>query len=421
MTIMHLAFIFMLKADCQTPETTPGPPGSHSIECATNFIIKKFEGGKDLKVVVSGPSGSDLEKIKYEAVNPSHIKNVTQYVWQLGDGGSGSFNDYWHLADPTMALRGSLANIPYSSLPISNEDFGDRHGVIKVEASNPSAEAYSNDPSPNGSNLPNVKVFFRKDDLNLHQPNVPNWFYYWKNIVESQGLNSYTGIKLAKVNEYPDPPGYVLNNDTTAPDTPVITYSNQGDFKYNPQASNKKYGENSHNGNIITTKRTGRIITDVLGNTKIENVGIGYPSITIVLGESNGFEKEILVPTENGSVIKLKGIQAFSNTFFHELHHAELYFILWKNGYVNSDDFDEDFIPDKFERQNTKFNFKLNVKDNPYSGNYDFKNLKAASSIDYYEEFTVREFALLHINDLDDFDWSYDPSGNFQGINWNKK
>ncbi len=63
----------------------------------------------------------------------------------------------------------------------------------------------------------------------------------------------------------------------------------------------------------------------------------------------------------------------------------------------------------------------IRSKVSPYTGNYDFKNLKAASSIDYYEEFTVREFALLHIKDLDDFDWSYDPSGNFQGTNWNKK
>ncbi|MFN8330572.1 MAG: hypothetical protein U0T81_05035 [Saprospiraceae bacterium] len=139
-------------------------------------LLLKFSGGKDLKLQCRVPPHQTTRKIKYEAVNPSNRRSMLQYIWQLGRRKLRKIiQQVRHIADPIKAFSKAEAYIPNSSLPMSNDDFGDKHVVIKVEATNPSAVAYSNDPPPTGSNLPNVKVFFRRYDIN--KSNVPNWFY----------------------------------------------------------------------------------------------------------------------------------------------------------------------------------------------------------------------------------------------------
>ncbi len=398
--IVHLAISFSLKAHCQTPETTPGPPGSHSVECATNFIIKKFDGGKDLKVVVSGPSASDLEKIKYEAVNPSNIKHVTQYIWQLGDGSSGSFNDYWHIADPIKALSRSEAYIPNSSLPMSNDDFGDKHVVIKVEATNPSAVAYSNDPPPTGSNLPNVKVFFRRYDIN--KSNVPNWFYYWGQLVESK-------LKVNNIR-------YLEEQTSTWVDNPddlvfKLTYSNQGKYKWNPApGADVTYGSNKFRfrPNKIEFPSGSGIY-----------VGTGFTNNPeIIIGDGNGF-------WEHGRDY-IDGIQLFYETVIHELYHTQLYLIKYPNGYTSQLDLDDDFYPDSEEvAYNLKWQNSTRKKFNiggPYiTEPYTYEKYKKGDVLNaatMYEEDLCNIKLVVNSNSLNDKDWSYDPNNKVIGKNW---
>ncbi|MBK8643635.1 MAG: hypothetical protein IPN15_15925 [Saprospiraceae bacterium] len=87
----------------------------------------------------------------------------------------------------------------------------------------------SNDPIPNPGKA--IKVYFRKDDPNYFDKNVPNWFYYWLKAAKSQSLDISPGTKLAVINQFPDPVGYVMNSNPTPLQIP-ISFSKENEFKF---------------------------------------------------------------------------------------------------------------------------------------------------------------------------------------------
>jgi len=145
------------------PETTtnPGPP--NPLLCSAGQLeIIDFNGEKAFKVVVGLPI----------TIRGMHSPLENPYSWQLGHGDLTHFAPYWPLSPPPLALTGQTT-IPTSALPVNNSDFGETHGIIKL-SSNANATTLS---------TKKVQVFFNKDEYNIHDNSVPNWFYYWKQII----------------------------------------------------------------------------------------------------------------------------------------------------------------------------------------------------------------------------------------------
>lgn len=294
-------------------------------------------------------------------------------------------------------------------MPKENTAFGKAFGVIKCEALNPNSEAFSNDPGPNGSNLNNVEVYFRKDDPNFQNSSVPNWFYYWSKTFHIQNLLSIPGIKLFDKSTC----SFNINKSN-------LTLSIEYDptLNYNPVGTST-YGQNQFNlerAELWETYKSDH--TKKSCNTRNEPlrfVCVNYdPKYNkILIGKGCGFVKK-----------SLTGIHTFYSTVIHEIEHATIKCEVWKDGYDSLLDKDKDGHEDTWELTDPVakiFNFKIfkkpipnpnNLKDDRYDSNYIDTQLgtNIYSAGTEYEEHRCRgKETSSNKTAIDVEDWSFDP------------
>lgn len=392
----HFTFIFFLFfqwLEGQNPIVLP--PVVYTVLSCTNVLqIDEFRcNGKALKVVVSRPTIK--EEIKYKA-KPSETGT---YLWELGDG---SNSNYWSLTplDPIPFDYKGKAFIPYDNLPMHNSDFGTGHGNIKVTKNSTEMATGT------------AQVYFRSYDQNRHDPTVPNWFYYWKDLVQSE--LTLPGIKLY------DEATCNLNSNAT-PYPFELTYSNQGDYMWKNGMPNQEvtYGSNENNFREIL-----RLKECPIGSGILICWGL-HASIPIIIGESNGYWNIEDPNTE--------GIECFYETLKHELHHNNLFFLAYPNGYDTTLDTDKDGYKDT-EEDIYNNNYRTSGRKLFYRGptdpkdkfNKDYKyqeyvagNILSAATM--YEEDACRSVGRNNKSAKNQYDWSYDPNNKVLGKNWKKK
>lgn len=392
----YTSILFILSfssLQAQNPVVLP-PVVYTTLSCTDVLQIDEFRHkDKANKVVVSSPS--IYEEIKYKA-KPGETGT---YLWELGDV---SNSNYWDIRplDPTPFDYKGKAFIAYDNLPIANSDFGTTHGDVKVTKN--SSETAS----------ATAQVYFRSYDENMHDPSVPNWFYYWKNLVQSD--LTLPGIKLydqvtCDLNPTPTPYSFDLN------------YNNSGVYMWNGGApgQNITYGTNPNGfkGSLKLKECPPGSGTYVCWELK--------PSLPIVIGEANGYWNVDDPSTE--------GIECFYETLKHELHHSNLFFIAFADGYTTALDTDIDGYKDSEEdNYNTTYQstgrklFYRGPTDpkDVYTSSYTYQDYLAGTILNaatMYEEDECRSIGRNNKNAKNNYDWSYDPNKKVLGKNWKKK
>ena len=387
------------------------PPGQISIECVINLEITDFSSrNKKHKVVISGPTADKTESISYKAKTPN--KPPGAFDWRAGyDGGVKGFINYWGLAPLPMGTnfqREGNAHIPNAKHPLGNEDLGKAHGTVMV----------TEDGQTPGATINGVEVFFRKDDANPNDPNVPNWFYYWSKIpTENQNI---VNIKFV------DPETKVWATGT--PVNITFEYINTGKYAFD---KNKVYSPDDRvtYGTLVAGKEY--IIKELIGNSSKGKRALPYLDGNNYGGK--GFSQNPIIKIGHGCGFKdigndeVTGIGVFSTNFYHELEHWKIFYENWKDGYQTDLDLDNDGYNDEWEKaQDKKYEFRWEHKnfpkiedDDTYNSNYvlppeDSKN----SSGTYYEEERCRTVQKLNTNSLNHKDWSFDPNKTYQGKQW---
>ena len=128
------------------------------------------------------------------------------------------------------------------------------------------------------------------------------------------------------------------------------------------------------------------------------------------------------IPGEYLGDISYNGIEGFVSALNHEVEHWKLKEDLWKTGgYDTADDCDKDGYPDSWEMFDPiaiNYGFDPKVKD-VYNSGYDLKNLKNFGAPTWYEE-TKCSICQTTKNNIiiNDLDWSYDKTGEYQGKQW---
>ena len=395
----------------QIPETTP-LPGGNQVECLSGLTIKKFSShNKKWKVVVSGMDieGNVVkEKIKYKAIGHDPNKIL---IWKLFSG-VGS-EDYWDLKPLNSTSWNSTgeAYIPYEKHPANNSDFGEANGIVKLTSG--SLSVLSTDPIPNPGKA--IKVYFRKDDSNYFDKNVPNWFYYWSKTIHIQNLLSIPGIKLF------DKSTCSFNN----------TISNLSlSIEYDQSLIYNQVGTSTFGYNLFNPERAELWETYESDPTKkscnkynepVRFVCVNYdPKINkIFIGKGCGFVKNSLL-----------GIHALYSTVIHETEHAKIGCEVWKDGYDSLLDTDKDGYRDGWELTDPTaiiFNFKIfkkpipnpnNLKDDRYDSMYDPLLLgqnKYTAGTEYEEHRCRLQETTSNLSAIDGEDWSFDPPLNKKG------
>ena len=322
----------------------------------------------------------------------------------LGNEVSGpkGFVNYWSVTPlpDSFKLKGE-ACIPYNKLPLLNDDFGTAHGDLTVR---------ENDLTP-GAIQKDVKVFFRKDDMNYNDDKLPNWFFYWSQI--PTGHKNVSSIKF-----YDPDNGNWKDGDNI---NMLLQYKADGKYAFD---ENKVYlpGDfvtyGSHTGG--DTENIGK---QSIGQTKDpggkgqQGDGLNYVGwkfirpIIITIGKACGYYD--ISDKEN-----IKGISVFAETYFHELEHWQIFYENWKDGYQSDLDLDKDGYNDEWEVQNfveNKWEFKPN-QDDSYNPNYkDYTNDTAGT---YFEEQRCSDVQKLFITSMYNEDWSYDSTKKYQGKQW---
>lgn len=375
LVISLFTFMNLLLAQPETT-TNPGPP--NPLLCTNGDLeIIRFNGKKVYKVVVGIP-------FKYGA---RHKPEDKPYSWELGHG-------FWPLTPTPIELTGDAT---INKLPINNSDFGETHGVLKL----------SSKTNITTLSTKNVKVFFKRYDPKGPVGSVPNWFYYWNQLVTSDLIVKSIPIFDAITESWnSNPPDIIFD----------LVYNNTGKYNWatGKSKNNVTYGSNQFKF------QPSRIEYPL--NSGIQ-VGTGFPyTANIIIGEGCGYW--------NLEHDNIDGIQIFYETILHEIYHTKLFFDMYPNGYSSTYDKDLDYYSDTEEiRYNNEYpnrkQFHINdpllkdVTDQDYkAADYDLKiKLKAGTM---YEEDICREKQKIGSDGLNDSDWSYDPDDKVIGKNWKK-
>jgi|JI10StandDraft_1071094.scaffolds.fasta_scaffold01464_5 hypothetical protein len=399
--LIMLSIVHYIPA--QVPETAP-LPGGNQVECLSGLTIKNFSSHNNTwKVVVSGMDieGKMVkEKIKYKAIGHDPNSNLT---WKLFSG-VGS-EDYWDLKPLNSTTWNSTgeAYIPYEKHPVNNSDFGEANGIVKLTSG--SQSVLSTDPIPNPGKA--IQVYFRKDDPNYFDKNVPNWFYYWSQLVANN--LSVESIPLFDENTQ-------TWNSNPSNITFELIYCNSGKFQWQDGAPGVDitYGENTFGF------RPSKIEYPLGSGIYVgKDFNLFIPIIKI--GQANGYW-DLANPS-------IEGIQCFYETVLHEIHHTNLFLKMYPDGYTSALDADLDGYADSEELIYNNTNpsrkqFKLgdnNHKDKYKSYNYsDYLLGTVLNAATMYEEDLCRIEQKNGSNSLNSFDWSYDPNNKVIGKNWNK-
>ncbi|MFN8279951.1 MAG: hypothetical protein U0V49_06675 [Saprospiraceae bacterium] len=345
---------------CQVNDTLGTGPNNNSgsIACVNELKIIEFSGSKTFKVVVSQTKSFPIDVFGLDFF-PS-----PPYKWELGDFPLGSIK--WELR-PVNLLQGKteikIDAVNNTLMPKSNDYFGDKYGVVKLSDHNGNS-TLSTDPYLNKK----VQVFFEKDAPNPSNPNEPNWSYYWKQFVDKNRIESLQFVQ--------DITNYC---SSSFPGTKVTT--------------------NSGCTNRLSRRTTyGQAISQTFS----------------------------IEP-------KNKGIHNFIAVLAHENHHIVLWEEFWPppNGYTGNldldkdgklDDEDGDGYPNWFEKSQTgkDYDFRLNHKGDIFGATeIDNEGYEVFSSGTIYEEFECnKKLRSADVTSKDHLDWSFDPTGKFQGKNW---
>lgn len=413
--ILFNAIMFSLLSyhqDAKAQSTTSG-----NVECMipSTITIDKFTSGKDLKVVI----GNKINyKSKGDKTLPIH--------WKMGKYKDGVYSDTLifstdtALTIPPIWKEKGDVYISKSQLPTSNDDFGLTRGNVYVQTG----------ATPIIKDDEQVKVFFNKNDRCIHDPLVPNWFYYWKQSPIIQNLLSI--------------PGFTLYDETTCSfksnPTP-ITLNLQfiiGSV-YNPTGSNEygfcKFGS----GNMAKYEPYPKCdkVTDPPRTVLSNYTNSSNTSTSIFIGEGCGFEKTM----KDGTI--LQGIHVLYSTIIHEREHAIIECENWEKdslaidvgkGYSSLWDLDRDGYKDVWELSHSpifgiegfggytkKDAYGLDISGIPTSYDSSKLGMGIYSAGTEYEESRCRQVELNSkslFNLINQYDWSFDKSKIIQGKQW---
>lgn len=350
------------------------PPGIITIEF---FVGKEKRKKVDLKVVI----GRDFA---YKGLN----SNTGAWIWSIG--GTKKWNATFTPKNPGTTENEGKGIIPLTEMPASNSDFGLNRG--KEEVSNALSEKGDVD----------VEVFFLKNDDKNNPAKVPNWFYYWKQILPDK---QYT-LPVFNINNPVQPTNLSIPID--------FLYSDKGKYAWNPGAG-FAFGNTNISPNLIPIDFSNPNGPRYADSYIIEmTLGEGTAKICGHELEENLSTSEIKVVSETGS----DGISCFYQVYIHEMYHVEIWKDNYPLGYRNDQDSDKDGYSDDFEIRHAVEGF-INGNDNSY------KNGKGSVGYDYEERLCRAIEDASNSSILDPFDWSFETNDNKtkgrpQGKNWKK-
>jgi hypothetical protein len=399
-------------------------PLDEILNCLNSLHITKFEGNKTWKAVVGIP-------VTYES--KPRIKNPDpnlKWNWEIGEGSCSNFTSFWTVASLNGDFeRARRRGLNITSMPTSNEDFGDKNGLIKVSNSINNIPNEESCVDKNG-NEAKVKVFFEKDAMNNPDGTVPNWFYYWSQISLIQDmLNSVSGFVMY------DRPKCQFEQNTT-PVRLNLEYAGS-QFPYNPSGSDT-LGTNLFNVANMAKEdlysATPPSCIPITAPVDLAIVSYGNAE-KIQIGEGCGFQK--LKDVCNPSGVVIEGIHAFYSTVAHEVEHARITSEVWsfthpnepnvEAGYLWSYDEDLDGYKDIWEELSADgmtYGFNSDPSTGGGADKYDPNYLHCfcsgtCSAGTQYEETRCRNVEQsLNLNAINAFDWSFDPTNTHQGKQW---
>ncbi len=365
-----------------------------NVDCAgceiEKFQITKSDAGaghkKRINKVVTG------KEFDYQA------KNIESpdIEWKLGAAPTWAISPTnpttWHLNTSKKRSKGK-GIVDNTIMPTSNSDFGTTHGHVKLIDANTSdilCEEFD------------IQVFFSKDEMNANDPSVPNWFYYWSQLL------AYNSSPLPIYNNS-------MPSNPTFETVPInFVYRNDPPFNWNP-AGSMNYGK---------TEFWPQMIPIDFSDPSGPRYAVSY-DINMNLGEgcSKICGHDLLVTIDPlGNIISITatsgtgdtGIDCFNQVFYHEYEHIVIYTENWSKGYTTGLgwDTDGDLYSDQFEMDHSMYGFMIGVDDS-----YDLGTGSAGWD---YEENRCRnvEDNLPISLFISDKDWSFDKDNEYQGKNW---
>ncbi len=400
------------------------------------FRIKSDEPGNTLDLSSAFYRGTPKivigRRIQYKAKS----NDVVQWEWKIGvDNGNGEPLDPWQLVsvtdgneDPPVEIFNNLfsnvgeAFISANDLPLTNDELGPARGRVWVT-----------DGQEVGGEI--VNVFFDKDGMNPHDPAIPNWFFYWEQIPNVQGLLSIPGLPLYDQETCSFEAGPIPNVN--------LELFYDASLPYNPNGFST-FGVNFFNVGSMDIDEVrfdgvndpNDCFDDVVGGQ--QTVVLGYDDAPrINLGEGCGFSKNrMLCPIGNNGG-NYHGIHSFITTLVHEREHAVITSEVWnfidpsnpevEAGYFNRWDMDGDGYKDLWETSSVDgmmFGFVVGgpgQNGDAYNSGYSPADycLGIVSKGTLYEEMRCRnEERNFNENSVNNSDWSFDPTNVNQGKNW---
>lgn len=409
-----------------------------AIECVSGLEIRKFKISNskpapklDWKVVVG-------REIEYHAKG---LGDAEDWLWQLGGGTctSDDFSPFWNI-EPLEAdegfndktkknnfkaiLNGTLLN---GELPASNSDFGSTHGLVMVGAKPMSSDNRLESCNRKDGTEARVQVFYEKDTRTNPDATVPNWFYYWQQnnfvqeLLEIPGIPHYDLETCSHSEPVPIKLeiGYVGDAHPWIPDA-LNTYGICLFSPSNMELEDPYLGPN-HPNNCAS-------IEDPLNL-----VLVGYEGAArLNFGGGCGYQRGKDICDPNGGV--LQGIHVFYNTVAHEAEHARIECEVWQfehlahpnivSGYESVWDMDKDGYKDIWEEHHPDatelFETTSGTKKDKYDGQYAecFCNGDCSAGTMYEETRCRNKEKSLNHSEVDNYDWSFDKTNNYQGKNW---
>ncbi len=439
--ILGFAFLYPYQVFSQIDKENKSVEQDLEFPCAPKVRLKKFEDKQNelntLPPPIPPATAPTFKKWQIVIGREFDFKatpnnNAENWQWKVGDDGTG--NGFWSfdppLNNPPINNKNKgTSQIPDSEIPINNGIFGTAKGNVRV-----SAEIEVGQTTEVRTDEQEIKIFYSKDDMNFHNLVVPNWFFYWSQVVEGELTTS--GIRLFEVNDLVTEA--VLNVDPPTPIKFTLEYREDGSYSWpQPPGSNVVYGTNLL-GNQMNKFKFAFVPGGLCANN-FRKVLIGYPddlpALSIIqIGKGCGYHYPIYnygpgpnafeaVPPESNIV---RGVDVFYALVNHELMHWKLIEDFWSQaGYDSSNDCDWDFYPNDWEMGPIGESYGFDpVMEDKYSENYDPENLPNLLPIEsraatwFQEEKCRRTEMATQSNSPHSQDWSFDPSYKNQGKNW---
>ena len=377
-------------------------------------------------------------KIEYRAKGQGGI-----WIWRLGDGDCTSFtnrlvgDDFWRIESvPSGTHLGKKSKenvieaiVKYSpNRNLENSDFGDTHGAlaIEVDGSVHCSDAHNSQPK--------VKVFYENLGTNNVTNHLPNWAYYWEqNPIIQNLLNSVPGIPFYDIDEC---------EFRDQPIKPSISIDY--DFVNLPNFLPDKttYGSCSFQIRRMELKSVGGgFCMEEAQQVMTGYVGDHGESQEIKIGEACHAVKD-RISSFNVVTGSDKGIYVIYRTVAHEIEHAKIECEVWNftssqdpddtpAGYAGTFDQDKDGYKDiweLFSSDGPSNGFRVRVQTNPYDPdiqdqyNPNYISCIASESCSNGTMFEERRCRLvelgLNLNDINEYDWSFDTTNKYQGKNY---